>query len=71
MKAVLRSNHAVAGVAGLIALLLVIGLVFSEQFRSANNLLNVLEQAAPLSFVALGQTFLFHPDGGAPRIVFL
>jgi ribose transport system permease protein len=63
MKAVLRSNHAVAGVAGLIALLLVIGLVFSEQFRSANNLLNVLEQAAPLSFVALGQTLVILTGG--------
>jgi ribose transport system permease protein len=63
MKAVLRSNPAVLGVAGLIVLLLAIGLGFSEQFRSLSNLLNVLEQAAPLSFVALGQTLVILTGG--------
>ena len=63
MKAILRSNPAVLGVTGLIVLLLAIGLGFSDQFRSTNNLLNVLEQAAPLSFVALGQTLVILTGG--------
>lgn len=63
MKSVLRSNPAVFGVSGLIALLLAIGLGFSDQFRSIGNLLNVLEQASPLSFVALGQTLVVLTGG--------
>lgn len=63
MKSFLRSNPAVAGVLGLIVILMAIGMVFSEQFRTISNLQNVFEQAAPLAFVALGQTLVILTGG--------
>jgi ribose transport system permease protein len=63
MKTLLRENPAVAGVTGLIVIFIVVGCVFSEQFRTLNNAQNVLEQAAPLAFVALGQTLVILTGG--------
>lgn len=63
MKSILRSRPALIGVVGLIVLLFAIGSVFSEQFRTISNLQNVIEQASPLAFVALGQTLVILTGG--------
>lgn len=58
-----RRNPALLGVLSLIALLTVIGCLFSEDFRSVQNFQNVFEQSAPLAFTALGQTVVIITRG--------
>lgn len=58
-----RRNPALFGVSGLIILLIVIGCIFSDNFRSLRNFQNVFEQSAPLAFAALGQTVVILTRG--------
>jgi ribose transport system permease protein len=48
---------------GVIALLFMIGLVVSENFRTVDNVVNIFEQTTGLAFVALGQTVVILSGG--------
>ena len=58
-----RINPAIAAVAVIIIVLLATGFVLSDRFRTVSNLQNILEQSAPLAFVALGQTLVILAGG--------
>ena len=58
-----RINPAIAAVAVIIIVLLATGFVLSDRFRTVSNLQNILEQSAPLAFVALGQTMVILAGG--------
>src|SRR5260370_32282029 len=62
-KISLRNNAKILVVLGLIGILLVIGFIFSDRFRTVQNLRNVYEQSAALAFVALGQTVVILTGG--------
>ncbi|MBX3568379.1 MAG: ABC transporter permease [Rhizobiaceae bacterium] len=63
MKTLFQKNPAILGVLGLLLLLLAVGFIFNEDFRSVRNLQNVYEQSAPLAFVSLGQTVVILTRG--------
>ncbi|MEM8813784.1 MAG: ABC transporter permease [Pseudomonadota bacterium] len=52
-----RVEPAILMVVALTVLIIAVGFFVNERFGTARNFLNVFEQAAPLGFVALGQTF--------------
>ena len=58
-----RINPAIVAVAVIIIVLLATGFVLSDRFRTVSNLQNILEQSAPLAFVALGQTMVILAGG--------
>ena len=58
-----RVDTAVAIEIVLIALLFVIGFIVSTNFRTIDNLVNIIEQSTGLAFVALGQTVVILSGG--------
>ena len=58
-----RVDTAVAIEIVLIALLFVVGFIVSSNFRTIDNLINVVEQSTGLAFVALGQTVVILSGG--------
>ena len=59
----IRKNQGIIVVLVLLAVLLVFGAFVSERFRTANNLLNILEQSTGLALVSLGQTLTILTGG--------
>lgn len=53
-----RVDYSLLVVVILLAIVLVVGLLLSERFGTIRNLMNVLEQAAALGFVSLGQSLV-------------
>jgi len=58
-----RVDPARAAVIGLLGLVIVTGFLVSERFGTPKNFTNVLEQAAALGFVSLGQTLVVLAGG--------
>jgi len=58
-----RINPSILAVLAMIAVLLLVGFVFSDRFRTVTNLKNIYEQSATLCFVALGQTVVILTGG--------
>jgi ribose transport system permease protein len=63
VQALRRMNPAIPIVIALMAVLVAIGMSFSDRFGTLRNLTNIFEQSAGLGFVSLGQTLVILTGG--------
>lgn len=62
-KKTIRDNAPLIAIWALVALIIVIGVLFSPTFRSPANIFNALRQSIFLGFVSIGQTFAIIAGG--------